>query len=114
MTFVILVETLHNKVNLWRRILTLVSKSQFEVVFLMASEEEQKQVLGFIKDCELEEIKNWFKNIKLKQLGILSLRELRILASRFKIPNYTACSKTLLLSLIAEVKCDDSTCNAST
>lgn len=44
-----------------------------------------------------EYIEAWIDRILTKDIGEMSLRELRSLASKLGIPNYTACSKDILL-----------------
>jgi hypothetical protein len=46
---------------------------------------------------DVDWIEAWIERVLTKDIGEMSLRELRTLASKLGIPNYTSCSKDILL-----------------
>jgi hypothetical protein len=51
----------------------------------------------------IEWIEDWIKKTLTKDIGEMSLRELRQLASKLNVPNYTNCSKDILLIRVQNV-----------
>ena|ERR1700733_12718629 len=99
-----LADIVHEKLLALRNIETLVILRDFELVFDSASEDQKVKARKCVDEYDLRSLRDWYKQRRLEMLGILSVRELRILGSQIGVPNYNKLTKPLLLSEIVRLK----------
>lgn len=98
---------LRDRTNALRNMATLVQRPDFKGLFEDAPAGEKNKAVELINIFDQESLRKWYRQRRAEQLGILSVRELRDIASDLRIPNYTTLPKSLLLSAIAQRKAQD-------
>jgi hypothetical protein len=88
--------SLNNKLKLKKAIVYIINSYRFHYLFESASESAQIQVLTYIKEEKLEEIKIWMQH----ESGEINLTELRRLGRRYSITNYGRLSKRDLVKAL--------------
>lgn len=96
--------TVKNRYLLLQQIYRFVNTPMFEVAYSQATEEEKRILEGWIDTLEKDTLIKWVKNKNKDCLETYSTGELRELASRMGIKNYTNLTKDTLLSKIHQLK----------
>ena len=72
----------------------LLQSVLFEVIWEKATNKEKEEVLTYIQEVNISELKRWIKKKE------LSVRKLRVLASNNHIKNYSRLSKIQLIEAL--------------
>lgn len=91
-------ELAHNKLLLARRLERLVSSPLFERVSKKFTEKEKEKVKEHIDKLDPTALRELIRKHDGRELGDLSLRELRIIAKRLHIKNYCRSPQWLLIN----------------
>ena len=85
-----------------RAINRLVQTEAFEKAWKAASHDERTKMASAINDVDLDFVRVWIRAVNRKTLIDLSIRDLRNLASRHHIKNYSRMQKEDLVSALIE------------
>lgn len=85
-----------------RAINRLVQTEAFAEAWKVATEDERKAMAAAINDCDIEYVRMWIRKVNRKTLIDLTIRDLRGIASRHHIKNYSRMQKDDLVSALIE------------
>lgn len=95
-----LVDVVHKRLLSLRNLQTVIQLKDFQSLFAVTSEVERKRVMEFIDKFDYTSLREWFKQQRHTQLGVLGVRELRKIASDLGVADYNHLPKSLLLAAI--------------
>lgn len=110
-------QALRDRLNNLRCLERLVTSKEFEAAYKVATDEQQKLVNTYIEKGETHRVQQWLTVLErdsIKDIGSLSIRDLRKLASGLGIPGYHLLLKASLLSRIMEIGGDREAASANT
>ena len=90
----------HQRLLNIRRIERLVLSKEFEIAYVRANEKAKQKVIEIIKQGSNEQLTKWIKFELEEGIGDYTIRQLRLIASQYGIPNYGVMLKSQLLSSI--------------
>lgn len=97
-------DVIHERLNRIRALDRLVTSKRFEAAFRLDS--ESSDLLGALAHESPDGVEAWMNKVLVKELDDMSVRELRVRATRLQIPFYTTYTKTALILKILEVQED--------
>lgn len=92
--------TTNDNLSRARSIYHLVRTQKFVDAYNQCSDLRKEDLVKAIESNNLEELRSLLKILAAKDLGEMSLRELREIASEYRIPYYAKMSKSTLIQLI--------------
>lgn len=105
-------EEIHNKILCIRRIECIITKDSFSTLWDRLNDKEREELEQSIKNLEYDEVKYWVESHRhILDLGEMGVRQLRDLAIRYHIKNYSRLQKYELIQRLEEyidgnVRCD--------
>jgi len=93
-------EDLHADILNLRNIETLINSASFDLLCKSSSEEQLKAIKSIIKQRDRTALDTWVKDHPTHELGEMSVRRLRELASKKRVPNYSRLDKLGLLQAL--------------
>ena len=85
-----------------RNIEHIINRTVFEDAFLAADKDDQERLNEAVTKYDLTKIRLVIKRLTNTELELMSLVELRNIAAKLGIRNYTKYSKSILLSILKE------------
>jgi len=95
-------EMLHAKILRLRSIEGIVSSLRFERLWDDSDKEQREEVLGYIKEENRVRILKWIRTHPSLELGELSTSQLKELARKLRVTNYSRMLKVQLIRAIKE------------
>jgi len=95
-------ENLHAKILRLRSIEGIVSSLRFERLWDDSSKEQREEVIKFIEAEDKPKILNWIRAHPSLELGELPTSQLKELARKLRVTNYSRMLKTSLIRSIEE------------
>ena len=80
----------------------MVNHPRFDYLWESSSEKQRKEVLGYIEIPDKEKVGDWIKHHPCLDLGDKPTSELRQIASRLYIKNYSRLTKSELIRSITQ------------
>lgn len=91
---------IHSQVLTLRNIENLIAKSSFARLYESSTPDERRKIYDIIKNGQKDEVAQWMITHPDLDPGEMSLKGLRILAARLRIPNYSRKTKLELISIL--------------
>ena len=104
MTLVDLIHSVNKRLNRLRTIIRIIESDKFEFFYERLSDEDRQKIIQYIFNCDKIGLENFMQNRIRSELELLSLIDLRRLASIYKVPYYTRLDKYDLINHIGNIR----------
>ena len=94
---------LHEQIRKFLNLQRMLSTSIFQLVWKNTNDKEKEEALKLINERKYEQLKDWVKKVRNKDLDTKTVRELRTMASFLRINRYGHLQKHELLREIKEI-----------
>jgi len=87
--------------SLWRSIERLITSNKFYDLYTFADEEGKQKIEELVEKGDLYGLKQYLKTLNVTSIEEMTIRELRALAQKYHVPNYSRLQK---LEIIRKLK----------